>query len=197
MSAPESRSPLVGIRHAGRFGADRPDPLRIAERPAAIVQIAARRGRAAACAGRLRQALSLDLPVPGRSAAAGDLVALWIQPDAWLVVGPRGVDGDLARRLADAAGDAASVVDQSHGKTVLTLSGGAARDVMAKGCRLDLHPQVFPTGSTAVTQIAAIGCIVHRTDDAPTFALIVPSSLAESFWDWLTVSAAEFGYQTD
>ncbi|MGE0725016.1 MAG: sarcosine oxidase subunit gamma [Alphaproteobacteria bacterium] len=193
MSAPEPRSPLAELRRPGRHGADGPAPVVIAEVAQGIVQVTARRGRTGDVAARAGVAAGTPLPGPGRSVTAGGLTAIWVQPDSWLVLGPR-EEGVLARRMAETFGDAASVVDQSHGKTALTLSGTAARAVLAKGCRLDLHPDVFRVGHAGVIQIAEIGCVVHLIDATPTFGLIVPSSLAESFWEWLTISAAEFGY---
>ncbi|MCC7275866.1 MAG: sarcosine oxidase subunit gamma [Alphaproteobacteria bacterium] len=200
MSAPEPavpapRSPLAGVATTGRYGAAGGTPLAIAEIPAAIVQLAARRGRAGDLARAVSGAFGLDLPPPGRAASARGIDAIWIQPDAWLLLAPRGAEGALAAEVKRAAGDAGSVVDQSHGKTLMSLAGAAARRVMAKGCRLDLDAPAFGPGRAAVTQIAQIGCVVHQRDAIPTYGLVVPSSLAIPFFEWLTSSAAEFGYE--
>ena len=66
---------------------------------------------------------------------------------------------------------------------------------MGKGCRLDLDPPVFGAGHSAVTQVAHIGCVLHQRDATPAYTLIVPSSLAEAFYEWLTHSADELGYE--
>jgi sarcosine oxidase subunit gamma len=101
----------------------------------------------------------------------------------------------LARELMAACGDAASVADQSSGKCVLRISGERARDVLAKGCRIDLHPRIFAPGRSAVTPIAHTHTVLMQVDAAPTFDLIVPSTLARDFVEWLGLSAAEFGYE--
>ena len=113
----------------------------------------------------------------------------------WMLGAPGHAEGALARLIREATGDAASIVDQSHGKTVLHLSGAKARDVMAKGCRLDLHDRAFKPNHSAVTQVAHIGCMLRQLDATPSYELLVPSSFAETFFGWLTHAAAEYGYE--
>ena len=86
-------------------------------------------------------------------------------------------------------------MDQSHGRAVLRLAGARARDVLAKGCRLDLHPRVFVPGMCAQTVIAQIGVLLHQRDEIPTYDLYVLAGYALDFLEWLTSSAAEFGYR--
>ena len=69
--------------------------------------------------------------------------------------------------------------------------------MLAKGCSLDLHPRVFKPGDAATTPIALIDCQLWQIDDTPSYDLAVPSSFAESFWSWLTASAAEYGYAVE
>jgi sarcosine oxidase subunit gamma len=101
----------------------------------------------------------------------------------------------LAARLGHACDSHASIVDQSCGHAALRLSGARARDVLAKGCRIDLHPRAFGVGRAAATIIAHVHGIVWQIDESPTFELIVPSTFAEHVFEWLCLSAAEFGYE--
>lgn len=110
-----------------------------------------------------------------------------------MIMTPFAGPGELEQRLVRAADSMASVVDQTFGKTVLRLSGGSAREMLAKGCRIDLHPRAFAPGRAVVTPIAQISCAVVQVDAAPTFDLVVPSTLAGAFVDWVLASAAEFG----
>jgi sarcosine oxidase subunit gamma len=91
----------------------------------------------------------------------------------------------------------AAITEQSDSKAVIRISGARARDVMAKGCSLDLHSRVFKPGDAATTAVALIDCQLWQIDDAPSYDLAVPSSFAESFWSWLAASAAEFGYSVE
>ena len=180
------RSPLegvlVGARHAG------PDaPVVIAERRGlSLVQVIARRAEAQAAAERL----GLD-PAPGLASAIEAGTALWLAPGAWMVVAEGLEEGALYRSLRDQLQGLAAVIDQSHGRAALRLAGASARDVLAKGCRLDLHPREFTPGRCAQTSIAQIGVLLHQCDERPTYDLYVFAGYALDFLEWLTASAAD------
>ncbi len=116
-------------------------------------------------------------------------------PGQWLAVGEGPSTAGLVSRLNAELAGLASVVDLSSAKAVIRLSGPRARDVLAKGCPLDLHERSFAPGNAATTLVAQIGCTVRQVDANPTYDLLVPSSFAESFYAWLTASAAEYGYE--
>jgi heterotetrameric sarcosine oxidase gamma subunit len=192
---PHRRSPLEGGMEFGHHGAGPADDpgMRIAERRAlSLVQVIARRGREEAVAERL----ALD-PAPGLASGMPAGTALWLAPGSCLVVADNHEDGALYQSLLPQLRDLAAVIDQSHGRVVLRLAGPRARDVLAKGCRLDLHPRVFRPRMCAQTMIAHIGVLVHQIDDVPTYDLYVPAGFALDFLAWLTSSAEEFGYRID
>lgn len=93
--------------------------------------------------------------------------ALWLGPGWYLVVG----------RVP------AGAVDTSAARTTLELAGPYARDVLAHGCRLDLHPRVFPPGAAARTNVAKATVVLHRYGDA--YRLYVGSSSADYLTRWL------------
>jgi sarcosine oxidase subunit gamma len=192
VSAPEPISPLDHHLHPGRFGAAGRSGVQIGQRRVAIAQVIARKGQGDAVGDSIERLIGLRLPEPGRSAGT-DAAAVWIGPETWLLLRPAGPD--FVADIANACGSAASVVDQSAGKAVLRVSGDRARDVLAKGCRVDLHPRVFGPGSSAVTPIGHIQVVISQVDATPRFDVIVPSTLAEDFLEWLCLSAAEFGYE--
>jgi sarcosine oxidase subunit gamma len=43
--------------------------------------------------------------------------------------------------------------------------------------------------------VGYINTQIDMLDDAPTYQLAAPRSMAGSFWSWLAASAAEFGYE--
>lgn len=134
-----------------------------------------------------QSAIGVALPItPGTTASAGTASALCLAPDEWLF--SRGAPGDLA-----VSGGAS--IDVSHGRTVLRISGPRTRDLLGKGCGLDLHPSVFKSGHCAQTAIARLNVLIHLRDDDGTFDLYCSRSYALSFWRWVTTSAAEFGYR--
>jgi sarcosine oxidase subunit gamma len=113
----------------------------------------------------------------------------------WLAV----IEGNAAlgilAKLAAGLKGLATIIDQSDGKALLRISGPRARDTLAKGCSLDLHPRAFKTGSASTTPVALIDCVIWQVDETPTYDLAIPTSFVESFCSWLTASAAEYGYR--
>lgn len=176
----------AGTGDAGVLLAERPHRCQVNLRgdPADEIFIAAVRG-----------AIGVEPPlVPNTTAAAGDLKALWLGPNEWLIVGPDGREKDLAAGLRAAlAGSHAAVVDVSEARTVISVSGPRVRDLMAKGTGLDLHPRVFGPGACAQAGMAKTGMILVLTDEAPTFELYVLDSFADYLWTWLEEAGREYG----
>lgn len=145
------------------------------------IEIVARRGKSEALLAHL-------------SGLPGD--ALMLAPDRWLLVTPAEMDEADFVTIADRLAGIAFVVDQSSGYTCLRLAGPRARETLAKGCRLDLHPTVFRLDASARTIIAQVPVILHLKDSAPVFHLLAPITLAHHLVDHLIASATEFGCET-
>ena len=193
MSAPDPHSPFFDVLPPGRYGATEKNPVRIAMRHGALLQLSARRGQETAFHTAIQDRFGLALPPPGYATTSGALTALWLRPDCWLLQGPTGDETVLARRLA--MGGFASVVDQTHGSAILCLSGERAREVLARLCRLDLHPRAFGPGRVAGTIMADISIVLHQRDDTPEFELLIPSSFAIAFATALRHAADPIGYE--
>lgn len=142
----------------------------------------------------IRKALGFGLPKePNTAFSAGGRSALWLGPDEWLIVGGEGEEALLQRVLRTALGDAfGSVVDVSAHRTVIEVSGLAARDALAHGCPLDLHPRHFTPDRCAQTLLAKAHVIIHQVNDRPTFHLYVRTSFAGYAADWLLDAMSEF-----
>lgn len=141
------------------------------------------------------QALQLELPVQPCTSVANALHRLvWVGPDDWFVVGPKGQAPAIESRLRTAlAGLHHAVTDVSGGYTVLHLSGRPVREVLAQGCPLDLHPQVFRPGSSAGSLFFKTSIWLWQTDEAPTYEVLVRSSFMGYFWLMLERSTQECG----
>jgi len=131
---------------------------------------------------------------PNMVAGPADLTegprTLWLGPDEWLVVGADNAETALASATEHLH---AAVVDVSDGRTAIAISGPNARDVLAKGCPLDLHPKVFAPGRCAQTLIAHVHIILHQVHDAPRYEVYVHRSFADHLWRWLEDAAQEHG----
>lgn len=194
MSVVDPVSPLGNTLVPGRHGAAGDGAVRIAERRCDLVQVFARKGRAGDVAAAMLARFGSDLPGPGHTFDAPAFSALWVQPDGWLLVAPRGPEGALAKSIKAACGDTASVVEQTHGRSVIALSGGRAAWVLGKLSSLDLHGREFGPDRAAVSPVAGLSCVVHHRDAAPSYDLIVFATFARWFVTSLTHAAEETGY---
>ena len=168
-------SPLADIALQGRFGADKGVPgveFRV-RHPLSIVTVIARKGKGKVVAAALK---SYDTQ--------------WAGPEQYFVIG----EGALYQEVKAALDGIASVSDQSHGRIIIRIAGPKARAVLAKGTPVDLYPDEFPVGKSAMTQMAHVGVHLTRVGE-DAYDLSVFRGFSESFWEWLTEQAEEFGYQ--
>ena len=115
----------------------------------------------------------------------------WLGPDEWLLVSALGKESDIAEQLGEnLAEQCYSLVDVTGGQVMMRLRGPRAREVLAKGCTLDLHPRAFKTGQCAQTTLAKTSMLIALADDTPTFDIIVRRSFAEYAARWLRHSGA-------
>jgi heterotetrameric sarcosine oxidase gamma subunit len=139
------------------------------------------------------QALAADagvrLAALGRSERTHPHLTLGVRPRRWLLLGPR-ASLPWATWQARSAGLGAAV-DMSSALAAFHLAGPAARAVLARGCRVDLDPEAFPSGHAAATIMAQVSTIVAALPSG--LLLLTPSSTARHVGDWLTSSAKPFG----
>jgi sarcosine oxidase subunit gamma len=125
------------------------------------------------------------------SADGGSVI--WLGPDEWLVVSelaaPETQEAELRTAVTPFGGAA---VDVSGQRVSLILRGRHVRDVLAKGCALDLHHTVFGPGSSAQTTLARAGVVLLASDVPGEFTVLVRQSFASYLADWLIDAAEEF-----
>ncbi|GAB3684629.1 sarcosine oxidase subunit gamma [Salinisphaera aquimarina] len=139
--------------------------------------------------------VALELPGPNASAVNDKLTVLGLAPDEWLLLTAAGDQADLAADLRTAFGSTfAAVTDVSSGYATLEISGAGARELLARGCSIDLHPRVFGTGRCVQTLLAKAGVILMYADDRPVFEVMVRRSLADYLWRWLHDAARDVGF---
>lgn len=191
----ERRSALAGVYRAGRHGHAQGDPgVRMREcRGLAIVQVAAFT-HDTALAAELASRAGVGA-VPGAGHVVGD-DARSIRPAGprtWMVV--YGPNGGAMPGLAAAFAGRAAVTDLSHARTVIALEGRAARDVLAQGCSIDLHPARFAPRSCVQTRIGHIGVTLTRLPGDDAFELMAYRGYAVSLWEWLMAAGRSAGVE--
>jgi sarcosine oxidase, subunit gamma len=136
----------------------------------------------------------LPMPLePNRAAAMGSVRSLWLGPDEWLVTAAEEAVPGLLPRLRRALGGRHAVMtDLSSSRVILALAGERARDLLAAGCGLDLHPRAFAPGCCAQTLLARVPVILDQIDERPHYRILVCRSFARWLVAWLTDAADQF-----
>jgi sarcosine oxidase subunit gamma len=186
-------SPLAHMAERMRDAAvTGPRGVTLAERPF-LTMVNLRVDPASAAAGRIEKTLGAPLPRQcGETTASGSHTVVWLGPDEWLVWS-RAEGAAVTAGLREALGtDPGSVVDVSANRTTLELSGPAARQVLEKGCPLDLHPRVFGPGRAVSTTVGPVAALLWQVDAAPAYRLLPRSSFAGYMARWLIDAMSEY-----
>ena len=148
---------------------------------------------ASEAADRIETTLGAPLPRQcGHTTASGPHTVAWLGPDEWLVLS-QAEQTAVTAELREALGsDPGSVVDVSANRTTLELSGPAARQVLEKGCPLDLHPRAFGPGRAVSTTVGPVAVLLWQVDGVPTYRLYPRSSFADYLARWLIDAMNEY-----
>jgi len=144
-----------------------------------------------------RDGLGFDLPLSPNTVNRKDRrAALWLGPEEWLLVAASDdtdLEGDLRKLLGNSH---YAITEVSESRAVFGLSVNRARDLLAKGCAIDLHEKVFAVDACASTILAHCHVTVHRQPDddrsQAVFDLYFHRSFAEYAWRWMLDAGLEF-----
>jgi len=134
------------------------------------------------------------LPVQVGETLPAPLHTLCMGPAEWLIVTPEPYTADLSARLAgELAAQNLTLVDITEGIASVEVHGGQARELLSKGCGVDLHPGAFKPGRCCRTRFANVPVVLECLDEMPRFELHVARSYARYLLAWLNDAALEFG----
>ncbi|MEM7429786.1 MAG: sarcosine oxidase subunit gamma family protein [Pseudomonadota bacterium] len=190
----EIRSALALVYEPGRKGAGSGDAAvsikEITGRD--IVQFAAWPDTVAAAAKKAAKTVGHALPDDTFIAASKAKTTVFrIAPEKFLIVCP--VRAGMGAALSKAfKAEQAVVTELGHSRTILRVSGDAARDVLARGMPVDLDQGVFARGAFVQTGIHGVAVLCHRSG-RDQFDLIMPRNFAVNIYEWLEETAAQFG----
>ncbi|WP_051630936.1 sarcosine oxidase subunit gamma [Afifella pfennigii] len=162
--------------------------LRLSElAPASIVQLQAFLEGAEAFGEALGETLGLAMPENAYFAEGEAVTLVSLGVGRLLVLSG---EAELAAKLRDVIGASGTVTDLSHARTLLSLEGAAAQEVLARGIAIDLAR--MPPGAATQTKMEHFDVtLLRRAGDC--FELLFHRSFAEAAAEWLLDAGAPFG----
>lgn len=114
-------------------------------------------------------------------------------PDEWLLVGPSGHAESLAGRIPRRGFTV--MVDLTHGRAMMRLTGADAAFMLSKLCAIDLGDHMAPNGAAFRAPVAAVVTDIIRDDrkGCPSYLLHCERSSGQYLFDALLDAGAEFG----
>jgi len=138
----------------------------------------------------MKATLGVDLPkTPRTSHSFGNIKALWLSPDQWLILCARDKAAELTAELTKAlAGIHSLAVDVSDMRCIIRLEGEGAREVMMKSTSLDFTDEDFTPGFVRRVRFAEIAALFNMVEEH-VIDVYVFRSYANYAWDFLLKAA--------
>ena len=116
---------------------------------------------------------------------------LWSAPRTWFIISKKeNIINNIKEKCTD---ENFAITDISHSRTVIQIKGLQAREILKKGCPLNINE--FKTNNCAGTVFHGISIVVDLINNNPdTFNLLTLRSFGESFYHHITDAALESGY---
>ena len=135
---------------------------------------------------------NLELPLDNPKVTANkETRILWSAPRTWLIISSK---KNIINNIKDNCNhENFAVTDISHSRAVIQIKGLQAKEVLKKGCPININEiQVNNCAGTIFNGITIVVDFVNNNPD--TFNLLALRSFGETFYHHITDSALEFGY---
>ena len=128
-----------------------------------------------------------------RFSSAGERHVVWLGPDEFLIICEADKEAELAGTLESALQTQhCAVTNITDALAAFHLKGTSVRQVLAKGCAIDLHPGSFTSGDAAQTLLSHAAVTMLAVADNELI-VICRTSFAPYLHDWLLDAALEYG----
>ena len=133
----------------------------------------------------------MDTPF-GTSRTEEGVLVIGQRPDEWIILGPAAASRALVDGL-DRSGHV-SVIDHTHSRALLRLTGTRATSVLEKLCSLDWSDHMTPDGAAVSAPVARVTCDIVRNDQdgAPSYLISCDRSYGQYLFDTILEAAHEF-----
>jgi heterotetrameric sarcosine oxidase gamma subunit len=131
-------------------------------------------------------------------AASGELV-IGSGPGEWLLLAPASTRPPLAAQLSPGEGEFLTIIDATHGRVVLRLTGVDAARTLEKVCAIDLSDRATPNRTAFRSSVARVGCLVVRDDlnGVRSYLICSDRSFGQYLFDALADAGAEYSLEQD
>jgi sarcosine oxidase subunit gamma len=139
----------------------------------------------------LEKTLGLAGPNQVGLVITGRADVMCLGPTDWLVLAGLD-DGALCRALSEVLAETTfRATELSQAFSRIEVKAPYVRDLLAKGCSLDLHPRLFQEGRALRTRFAGMPVVVRCTETV-AFELVVTRSCTDFLFAWLDDAALEY-----
>ncbi|MCZ4283061.1 hypothetical protein O4H49_19915 [Kiloniella laminariae] len=190
-----SQHPLEGIAHTGVFGKlSKTYPGVYFETPPQrkIIRLMPFREKAHAVNLILQDLYSMTMPGTGKFSQKDNLTIGWSAKNRWYITETPNSDTVSFCKIKNALSGLAAISDASQGLISIIIDGDDSRALISKGCVLNLSH--FLPGDSTPSLMAHTNVHIYRLSESK-FEILVPASHVTNFWEWLCLSAEEFGFQ--
>lgn len=124
-------------------------------------------------------------------------------PGAWLLIGAAGSTAELlamGNASASASSDYVTVIDVSHGRAMMRLTGADSFGLLSKLCAIDLRDAITPNRSAFRSSVAKLVTDVIREDLADgtlSYLLHCERSSGQHLFNCVLDAGAEFGIDVE
>lgn len=137
-----------------------------------------------------------------RGGLPGNVLVIGSGPGEWVLLASPGQQGQLVDWLENTAAGAdelVTVVDVTHGRALVRLTGRRSADLLAKECGIDLGDEVCPQGAALRSAVAGVATDLVRDDvnDVRSYLLHCERSSGQYLFDSLLDAGGEFGVEVE
>jgi heterotetrameric sarcosine oxidase gamma subunit len=156
--------------------------------------------------GAMAKALGVPFGRCGREDASpdGGWLVVGSGPGEWLILAPPAAAAAVGGWLDTVAADSApeefiSVVDLTHGRALMRITGPDAAELMARLCGADLHDDMAPDGAALRAPVAGVATDIIRDDRAgvPSYLLHCERSSGQYLFGALVSAGESLGIGVD
>ncbi|MDQ4105586.1 MAG: hypothetical protein M3157_00200 [Actinomycetota bacterium] len=119
-------------------------------------------------------------------------------PGEWTLVSPPGNARKVIEQLGAVSDvEFVSVLDITHGRALVRVSGERTPDLLSKVCGIDLSDEITPNGAAFRSSVAKVATNVVRDDeeDVRSYLLHCERSYGQYLFDALLDAGGEFGVE--